>query len=81
MFCPVGDDDLGRFIIEAVVGLEFVGDGLAEFRDAAGRGVFGESSIEGGHRGGLDVLWGVVVGFTGSEAANVDALGFHGLGF
>lgn len=78
---PVGDDDLGGFVIEAVVGLEFVGDGLTEFGDPAGRGVFGEPSVERGHCGGFDMFWRVVIGFTGSEAANVDALGLHGFGF
>ena len=36
MFAAAGHDDLRRFVSQAVLAFEFVGDGLAQFRDAAG---------------------------------------------
>ena len=82
MFAAAGDDDLRRFVSQAVVAFEFVGDGLAEFRDAGGRGVFGKTIGERLGAGVLDVLGRVEIRFTCAKANDVDAVRFHlfGLG-
>jgi hypothetical protein len=74
------DDDLGRLVIEPVVGLELFADGGAQFRNAGGRRVLGEPGVERSHRRGLDVLGRVEVGLAGAEADDILAFGLHGLG-
>ena len=80
MLGAAGDDDLGGFVGEAVVGLEFLGDGSAELGNAGRGGVFGEAGIEGAHGGGLDVFRCVEIGFAGAEADDIEAFGLHGFG-
>ena len=45
MLAAAGDDDLTGLVSEAVFAFELVGDGLAQFRDAAGGRVFREPSV------------------------------------
>lgn len=80
VFAAAGDDDLARLIGEAIVALEFVSDGLAEFGNAAAGGVLGEAVIDGFDGGVLDVLGGIEIGFARAEANDVLTLGFHLLG-
>ena len=80
MLGPTGDDDLGRLVIQAVVGLQLFGNGGAEFWNAGGRSVFGEAGVQGAHGGGFDVFRGVEIGFTGTEADHIEAFGLHGFG-
>ncbi len=80
MLAAAGDDDLRWFVREAVFTLELVGDGLAQFRGAAGRRVFGEPGGERLGGGVLDVLGSVKIRFADAEAHDILARGFHGLG-
>ena len=80
MLAAAAHDDLRWLVSEAVLALEFVGDGLAQFRDAAGRRVFGEPGGERLGGGVLDVLRRVEIRFAGAEADDVLARGLHGLG-
>ena len=80
MFAAARDDDLGGRVGQAVVPFEFVGDGLAQFRDAAGRSVFGEALVKRLGAGVLDVLGRVEIRFARAEADDVQPLGLHLLG-
>ena len=73
MLClpPHADDDFLGGVVQAVVALEFGDDGVFQAGDAADRGVFGESVVDGFLGGILDVLRGVEIGFAGTEADNV----------
>ena len=77
----LADDDLRRLVIHAIVRFEFVGDRLAQLGDAARGGILGKSLFDGSLSSDLDVLGRVEVGFTSSEAANIDTFGLHRLGF
>ena len=81
VLAAAGDDDLRRLVVEAVLALELVGDGLAQLGDAAAGRVFGEAGGERGSGGVLDVLGGVEVRFAGAKADDVFAGGLHGFGF
>ena len=74
------DDDLRWFVGETVIRLELLGDSGAQFGDAGRRGVFGEAVAERLDGGVLDELRRVEIRLTGTEAADVNALGFELLG-
>ena len=80
MFAAAGDDDLTWLVGEAVIAREFIGDGLAQFRNAARGRVFGETIGECFGAGVFDVLRRVEVRLTGAEADDILAGGFHGFG-
>src|SRR5581483_9535436 len=80
MFAAVGDDDLRWLVGQAVLPFEFVGDGFAQFRDAAAGGIFGEPGGERFGGGVFDMLRRVEIGFARAETDDVFARGFHGFG-
>ena len=80
VFCAVADDDLGRFVIDAVVEQELVGHGLTKFWDTGTGRVLRESRFQRRYSSGLNVFGSVEIRFACSEAANVDPFGFHRLG-
>ena len=80
MFAAARDDDLRRLVGEAVLALEFGGDGLAQFGNAAAGRVFGEPGGERLGGGVLDVLRRVEIRFARAETDDILAGGFHGLG-
>ncbi len=80
MLAATTDDDLARLVGQAVLALELVGDGLAQFGDAAARGVFGEPGLERLDRGILDVLRSIKIRFARAEPDDVLSLGLPLLG-
>src|SRR5206468_11954369 len=80
MFAATAHDDLRWFVGQAVLAFEFVGNRLAQFRNAAARRVFGESFVQRLDRGVFDVLLRVEIRFARSEADDVLAFGLHLLG-
>ena len=74
------NNHLAWLVIEAVVFEKFLGNRLAEFRNAGTGSVFGATILEGLDGGRLDMFRGVHVGLSSAEAVNFDAFGFHGLG-
>jgi len=80
MFAAAGDNDLRGLVGEAVFLFVFVGDGLAQFGNAGGGRVFGETVRERLGGGILDVLWRVKIRFARAEADDVFPGGLHGLG-
>ena len=80
MLAAARNDDLRRLVSEAVLAFEFVGDGLAQFRDAAAGRVFGEPGGERLGGGVLDELRRVEIRFARAEPDDVLARGLHGLG-
>ena len=80
MFAAATDDDLGRFVGQAIFAFEFVGNRLAQFGNAAARGVFGEPFVQRFDRSVFDMLRRVEIRFTRAEADDVLAFGLHLLG-
>ena len=80
MLCAVADDDLGRFVVNAVVQQELVGNRLTKFRNAGTGCVFGKSRFQSRDGSSLNVFGSVEVRLACSEAANIDPFGFHRLG-
>src|ERR1035441_4240869 len=80
MFAAARDDDLGGLVSQSVLALEFGGDGLAQFGDAAAGSVFGEPGGERLGGGVLDMLRRVEIRFARAEPDDVLARGLHGLG-
>ena len=74
------DDDLGGFVGKLIVGLELLGNGGTEFRDAGRRRVYGEARIEGSHGGGFNEFRSVKIRFARAEADHIEAFGLHGFG-
>ena len=81
MFRAATDDDLVRFIFEFVVRRELVRDRLSQLGNAGARRVFRKAAFERCHRRSLDVFRRVEVRLARAEAADIEALGFHCLGF
>ncbi len=75
-----GDDDLLGAVLEAVVLLEPLGDGLAEGGDAVVLRVFREIVPDGLDPGVLDVLRRREIRLADAQVDDVEALGLHGLG-
>ena len=80
MLCAVADDDLGRFVVNAVVQQEFVGHRLTKFRDAGAGCVLGKSCLKSRDGSSLDVFGSIEVRLARSESAHIDPFGFHRLG-
>src|SRR5213592_4709998 len=80
MFAAAAHDDLRGFVGQAVLAFEFVGNRLAQFGNAAARGVFGEPFVERLDRGVFDVLRRVEIRLARAETDDVLALGLHLLG-
>ena len=70
--------DLTGAIIQSVVGCQLIGDRLAQFRDASVWSVFRKTGFQSLDCGPFYVFWCIEIRFTCTEAADVDALGFHG---
>src|SRR5262245_45715221 len=81
MLRAVADDDLRGLVVQVVVGLELFRDRLTQFGDAARWRVLGEAGFDRSLGRGLDVLRSIKIRFACSEAADVNAFGFHRLGF
>ena len=81
MLCPVAHNHLSRAIVELVVGGQFLRDRLAQFRNARAGCVFCKSCLQRFDRGLFDVLRRVEIRLASTEAADVDAFGFHRFGF
>ena len=77
MFAAARDDDLRRFVAQPVFALEFIGNGLAQFRNAAGRSVFGEPVIQGFNSGVLDGFRRVEIRLASAKADDVLPVGLH----
>ena len=80
MFAAAGNDDLRGLVAQPVFALEFVGNGLAQLRNAAGRRVLGESVVERLDGGVLDMLRRVKVRLARAEADHILSLRLHLLG-
>src|SRR4029077_7079045 len=66
--------DLARLVVEAVLALELFDDRILEFGDAVDVRVFGSlAALDRLDCGLLDVVWGVEIGFAGSEPDNIAA--------
>ena len=81
MFATAGDYDLRGPVTQAVLPLEFVGDGLPQFRNSTARRVFGETVGQGLDRGFLDVLWRVEIRLARAETDHILAFRLHLFGF
>ena len=77
MLCPAAHHHLARAITDLVIGLEFVRDRLAQFRQTRARRVFRETRFQRRDARRLDMLRRVEVRLARSEAADIDAFGFH----
>src|SRR6478672_6052979 len=80
MFGTVANNDLTRPVLEAVIGGELFGDGLAQFREAGAGRVLGKPAFKCRDAGCFDVLRSIEVWFTCAETADVDSFGLHCLG-
>ena len=71
------DNDLLRGVVQAPVGVQPVGHGLAHGGGAGSGGVFGQVFLDRADPGLLDVFGSGEIGLTDAEADHVDALGAH----
>ena len=77
MLRATAHNDLARAIRNLVIGLEFLGNRLAQFRQSRARRVLGEARFQCRDGGRLDVLRRIEIRLARAKAANVDAFGFH----
>src|SRR5207247_8710810 len=79
MLCAVTHDHLHGAVIQSVISGYFVGNRLAKFRDASAWRVFREPGFQRLDCGPFYVFGCIKIRFACTEAADVDAFGFHGL--
>ncbi len=77
MLRAVAHYDLGGAIIELVVGRQFFGNRLTQFRNARARRIFRKAGFQRGDRCRFDVLRRIEIRFARAETADIDSLGFH----
>jgi len=51
VFCPAGNHDLRRLVRQAVIPLEFLGNGLLEVGYTCGGSIFGKTRVNRGYSG------------------------------
>ena len=75
MFTAAGDQDLFRFVVQAVVTFELGYNGLLERRCAIDRGITGEAVIDGLDGGAADMLRCTEIRLAGTQPDDVAAFG------
>ncbi len=77
MLAAVGDDNLARFEIHAVVPFEFLTDGLAQVHIARHGRIVRKIVFDGRHTGLLDNVGRIEIGFAHAQVDDIDALSLH----